>query len=112
VPDASPTTPADIVAYCIAQVVVDELHVHNLLVAPRARGRGLGKRLLALVLDIAARRGARLALLEVRQGNWAALHLYRSLGFTPVGLRRDYYEHPREDALVLRKPDLGRLQHP
>jgi [ribosomal protein S18]-alanine N-acetyltransferase len=97
---------ASIVAYCVAQIVVDELHVHNLLVRPGERSRGVGRRLLRILLGVAARRGARVALLEVRQSNWPALQLYRSLGFEAVALRRDYYERPREDAVLLRKGDL------
>jgi ribosomal-protein-alanine N-acetyltransferase len=97
---------AGIVAYCFTQIVVDELHVHNLLVRPKNRSRGVGRRLMRVLLGIAAGRGARLALLEVRQSNWPALQLYRSLGFEAVGLRRDYYERPREDAVMLRKDDL------
>jgi ribosomal-protein-alanine N-acetyltransferase len=94
------------VAYCITQIVVDEVHVHNLLVRPGDRSRGIGRRLLRILLGVAAGRGARVALLEVRQSNWPALQLYRSLGFEAVALRRDYYERPREDAVVLRKGDL------
>jgi len=112
----APFEPGDrargIVGYCVAQLVVDELHVHNVLVRPAERSRGLGRRLLGLVLGIAARRGARAALLEVRQGNWPALHLYRALGFAAVAVRRDYYDRPREDAVVLRKADLTALLDP
>lgn len=97
---------ASIVAYCMAQIVLDELHVHNLLVRPGERSRGVGRRLLRIILEVAAGRGARVALLEVRQSNWPALQLYRSLGFEAVALRRDYYERPREDAVMLRKGDL------
>jgi ribosomal-protein-alanine N-acetyltransferase len=95
-----------IVAYGAYEVALDEMHIHTLAVAPSHRRRGLGRRLLARVLDLGARRGALSALLEVRQSNWPALALYRSFGFETLYLRRDYYDHPREDALVLRKPDL------
>jgi len=98
--------PRGIVGYCVFEMVLDEVHVHNLAVLPARRRQGLGRRLLALTLDIARRRGARSALLEVRQGNWPALELYRSMGFRPVGRRRDYYTRPTEDAVVLRKNDL------
>jgi ribosomal-protein-alanine N-acetyltransferase len=92
-----------IVGYAMSQIVIDELHLHNLVVRPRARARGLGRRLLGILVGLAAGRGARVALLEVRQGNWAALQLYRSSGFEAVGVRRDYYERPREDAVLLRR---------
>lgn len=96
-----------IVAYGVFQLVADELHIHDLAVAPEQRGHGWGRRLLSLALGVAARRGARTAHLEVRQSNGPALGLYRSVGFVTVGVRRGYYESPPEDALVLTKEGLG-----
>jgi ribosomal-protein-alanine N-acetyltransferase len=95
-----------ILAYCVFRVAADEMHVHDLAVHPARRSRGLGRKLMLLAIGAAARRGARKAILEVRAGNQAAIALYRSLGFQPVLRRRDYYERPREDALVLQHPDL------
>jgi len=89
------------------QTVVDEMHIHNLAVDPARQGRGLGRRLLELSLAVGARRGAQRALLEVRQSNWSAQRLYRSLGFQGVAVRRGYYAHPAEDALLLEKRDLS-----
>ena len=88
-------------AYCAFQLAADEVHVHNLAVVPEARRRGLGRRLLALTLEIAARRGARAAHLEVRAGNAAARALYGAMGFEETGLRRAYYSAPVEDAVLL-----------
>jgi len=96
-----------VIAYCSFQTVVDEMHIHNLAVGPELQGRGLGRRLLELVLALGARRGAERALLEVRQSNWAAQRLYRSVGFHGVAVRRGYYTQPSEDALILEKRDLG-----
>jgi ribosomal-protein-alanine N-acetyltransferase len=93
-------------AYCVFQVILDEMQIHNFAVHPEHRGRGVGRWLLRTTLEIGARRGARSAFLEVRQSNWSALHLYRSVGFQTVSVRRDYYSRPREDALVLRKDNL------
>jgi len=104
---ASPSRGAAVLAYCAFQVVVDELHILDLAVRPERRREGWGRRLLAQVLDLGARRGARLALLEVRRSNWAALALYRAAGFEVAGTRRDYYAQPREDALLLRLETLG-----
>ena len=95
-----------VLAYCSFQTVVDEMHIHNLAVSPDMQGRGLGRRLLDLALGIGARGGAERALLEVRQSNWAAQRLYRSLGFQGVAVRRGYYTHPSEDALILEKRGL------
>lgn len=92
-----------IVAYCVVQVVTDELHVHNLAVRPESRRQGRGRWLLVQALAWGASVGARSAFLEVRQSNWAALALYRSAGFEAISVRREYYERPKEDALVLRR---------
>lgn len=90
-------------AYCAFEAVVDEMEIHDLAVHPAHRGEGLGRRLLQLALEMGARRGARRALLEVRRSNWAAVRLYRSAGFQAVSVRRDYYSHPSEDALILER---------
>lgn len=93
-------------AYSVVQAVADEMHVHNLAVEPEGRRHGLGRLLMDLALDWGRRRGARRAFLEVRPSNTAALALYRSMGFRTLSLRRRYYQHPIEDALVLEKTDL------
>lgn len=94
-------------AYCAFRLVADELHIHNLAVHPERLRGGLGRRLLRLTLDLGLRHGARLALLEVRESNRAALALYAATGFERLANRRDYYERPREDALVLAKALAG-----
>jgi len=99
--------PPSLVGYCVVQTVVDEAHIHDVAVHPDLRRQGVGRWLLALALERAARQGARRAYLEVRQSNWPAVHLYRSLGFEVASMRREYYDRPTEDALVLRKEDLG-----
>jgi ribosomal-protein-alanine N-acetyltransferase len=112
-----PWTAADaqrgIRAYCAFQLAADEVHVHNLAVVPEERRRGLGRRLLALTLEIAAGQGARAAHLEVRAGNAAARALYRGMGFEETGLRRAYYSAPVEDAVLLSRPGLeSNLERP
>jgi ribosomal-protein-alanine N-acetyltransferase len=99
-PPPRPETAA-ICAYCAFRVLLDEMHVMNVAVAPKARRRGLARRLLAFALRRAARAGARTAFLELRAGNREALALYESLGFRVLSRRRGYYRQPFEDALVL-----------
>jgi len=96
-----PEETAGICAYCAFRLVVDEMHVMNVAVAPKARRRGLARRLLRFALRRAAIAGARTAFLELRAGNREALALYESLGFRPLSRRRAYYRQPVEDALVL-----------
>ena len=99
-----------ILAFLCLQTVADEAHVHDLAVEPGRRRRGLGRRLLRLGLDLAWRRGAETAFLEVRRSNEAALALYTAEGFEALAVRRDYYANPREDALVLRREAPGRAR--
>jgi ribosomal-protein-alanine N-acetyltransferase len=90
-----------VVAYCACWIVFDELHINSLAVDPSWRRRGLARRLLRTVLSEAVASGAQSATLEVRRSNEAARGLYEGLGFRVDGVRRDYYQHPREDALIL-----------
>jgi ribosomal-protein-alanine N-acetyltransferase len=81
--------------------VADETHVIDLVVAPANRRRGHARALLRTLLNAARSRGSKVALLEVRRSNGAALTLYASLGFEECGERRAYYPDG-EDALLLR----------
>jgi ribosomal-protein-alanine N-acetyltransferase len=90
-----------IAGFIAARLVGDELHINNVAVRDIYRRRGMGSALLGTVLKEGARRGARLALLEVRVTNAPAQALYESLGFRATGRRRNYYNDPTEDALVM-----------
>jgi tRNA threonylcarbamoyl adenosine modification protein YeaZ/ribosomal-protein-alanine acetyltransferase len=90
-----------VVAYCACWKVFDELHINSLAVDESLRRRGLARQLLRHVILDAHASGARSATLEVRQSNHAARLLYEGLGFHVEGVRRDYYQDPREDALIL-----------
>jgi ribosomal-protein-alanine N-acetyltransferase len=72
----------------------------------------LARRLLRHVLDHAVSAGATAATLEVRRSNTAARALYEGLGFSVEGVRRDYYQDPREDAVIPWKRDLKEGQRP
>ncbi|HQU14783.1 MAG: ribosomal-protein-alanine N-acetyltransferase [Chromatiales bacterium 21-64-14] len=93
----------EVLAYGVMSVGYGEAHVLNLCVRPESRQRGIGRRMLSHLLDLARRHHADTALLEVRPTNHAALVLYTGLGFNQVGLRRAYYPaaRGREDALIL-----------
>jgi ribosomal-protein-alanine N-acetyltransferase len=104
---------AAIRAYGSFRLVLDEVHVMNVAVAPRHRRQGLARWLLAFAMGKLWREGAERCLLEVRAGNAEALALYESLGFRRLGVRRGYYREPPDDALVLgrgRLDEFGRLR--
>jgi ribosomal-protein-alanine N-acetyltransferase len=87
--------------FCSFWRILDELHINNLAVAPQFRRAGVATALLQRVLGEGARLGVRRATLEVRRSNEIARSLYEQFGFRLAGVRRGYYTHPVEDALVL-----------
>lgn len=89
-----------VVAFCLAWCLADELELLDIAVDETCRRRGLGRRLLERVFHEAHERGCVRAFLEVREGNLPALALYGSLGFEQSGRRRRYYADG-EDALLL-----------
>ena len=90
-----------IVGYSVLWCILDQGELANIAILPSRRGAGLGARLLRHVLDVATGRGVERVFLEVRASNEAAHALYRHFGFAETGRRANYYEHPREDALVM-----------
>jgi ribosomal-protein-alanine N-acetyltransferase len=94
-------------AFCACWVILDELHINSLAVAPARRRQGLATALLRAVFREVGPEGVTKATLEVRRSNAAALGLYAALGFAVEGVRKDYYQQPREDALVLWCRDLA-----
>lgn len=81
----------------------EEAEILNIAVFPENRRRGAATRLLNTLLRDAVLHGARRAVLEVREHNLPALGLYQRFSFSPCGRRPHYYDHPREDALILEK---------
>ncbi len=93
----------EVCGYVGSQTVLGESDMMNLAVAPAYRRQGLGRRLAEALCDALREKGSTCLLLEVRRSNDAALALYASLGFAQIGVRPNYYFHPTEDALILRK---------
>ena len=90
-----------VVGYAGLLVVADEGYITNVAVRPESRRAGVAGALLDVFLRFAE--GNRLAFLtlEVRASNYGAIALYGSRGFRGVGRRANYYEHPREDAIIM-----------
>lgn len=90
-----------IVAYCGYWGVVGEGHIYNVAVKNSTRRQGVGYRMLEELINRATSRGITSLTLEVRQSNVSAMHLYKKLGFTEVGIRKDFYTKPLEDAIIM-----------
>ena len=93
----------DLLGYVWARFVLDEGDIGNIAVAPGFRRRGAGAALLKALLEEAERRQAAVVQLEVRESNLAARRLYEKNGFETVGKRKNYYEKPAEDAILMSK---------
>ena len=89
-----------VLGYAGLSAVLDEGYIDNVAVAPAWRRCGIARRLLEVFCRFAEEKLAFLTL-EVRASNEAAIALYASLDFQPVGRRKNYYENPREDAMLM-----------
>ena len=90
-----------LVGYIGVQTVLDEGYINNVAVRPEYRRRGIAAALISLLAERAQAIGLAFMTLEVRESNVPAIALYEKLGFTTVGKRKNYYEKPREDAILM-----------
>lgn len=92
-----------VAGYVGSQTVMGETDMMNIAVHPDYRRRGLAEALVNALVEDLKKQESHCLTLEVRASNEAAQKLYEKLGFAQVGLRKNYYRNPREDALILRK---------
>ncbi|MDH5766439.1 MAG: ribosomal protein S18-alanine N-acetyltransferase [Gammaproteobacteria bacterium] len=92
-------------AYGIISVAANEAHILNVCVATELRGKGLGRKMLHKLVDVASQHDTDSLFLEVRRSNTVAIQLYMDEGFNEIGVRKDYYPagEGKEDALVFAK---------
>lgn len=93
----------EVAGYVGSQTVMDESDMMNVAVHPDYRRKGIAEKLVTELVEALKKRDSRCLTLEVRASNEPARALYEKLGFVQVGLRKNYYRNPREDALILRK---------
>ena len=89
--------------YVGSQTVLDETDMMNIAVHPDCRRKGIAAALITELVSRLKARGSRVLRLEVRESNFSAIALYEALGFTQLGLRKNYYKNPKENALILGK---------
>jgi len=90
-----------ILGYLGVMFVLDELHINTIGTLPGEEGRGVASSLMDEAWADAKVRGLKRATLEVAVSNERAIALYYRYGFAPVGVRKNYYEKIKEDALIL-----------
>lgn len=93
----------EILGYCGFLYVLDEAEIPNVCVKASARRQGVGRKMLEVLITEAKTLGIAVLYLEVRESNEAAKALYASLGFLPNGIRKNFYEQPQENAVLMSK---------
>ncbi len=91
----------EILGYVGFYISIDEADITNIAVAKTERRQGIGRSLMENVKSVCEKKGVRMIGLEVRAGNEPAKELYSGMGFKEVGVRKDFYRCPTEDACVM-----------
>ncbi len=90
-----------VTGYAGLLMIAGEGDVTNIAVFPENRGRGTGSFLTETLISEGRKRGMNAFTLEVRVSNQPAIHIYEKLGFRSEGVRKGFYEKPKEDALIM-----------
>lgn len=90
-----------IVGYCIVYFVLDEAEIARVAVDASLRKQGVGQELLRKTCHICKEKGIERLLLDVREGNENARRFYQAFGFEVDGLRKNFYDNPKEHAVLM-----------
>ena len=91
----------EIVGYIGAHNILGEVYITNVAVSKAFRRKGIAEKLIKTLVGFCENEGMEFVTLEVRRSNEAAKKLYSKMGFEEVGERKDFYENPREDAILM-----------
>ena len=93
----------EILGYIGIVCVPEDGDITNVAVKRSRQNGGIGKKLVETMIEKSAKRGVKNIFLEVRVSNAPAIHVYESCGFENVGLRKNYYDDPKEDAYIMKR---------
>ena len=91
----------EVAGYVGLMYVLDEGYISNVAVAQRFRRNGIAKALIEALTARSAEKELAFLTLEVRQSNAPAIAMYETCGFETVGTRKNYYDKPTEDAILM-----------
>lgn len=91
----------ELVGYISFTKILDECQIVNVATAEKSRGKGVGSALILTLLDYANKNGIKKLFLEVRASNVPAISLYKKFGFLAVGVSKNHYSLPTEDAILM-----------
>lgn len=92
-----------VIGYIGSWYIIDEAHINNVAISPDYRGKGYGRQMMEYFIDMCRKDMINAITLEVRRSNEVAQNLYKSMGFVPAGVRKEYYSDNREDAIIMWK---------
>lgn len=90
-----------VIAYVLGRLIAPEGEIYRVAVLPEKRCRGIGYRILDYAVKTSKGQGLERLFLEVRSQNIPAIKLYTAYGFKRIGIRKNYYKNPADDAIVM-----------
>lgn len=90
-----------VVGYCGLWGILDEGQITNVAIRKEKQGQGIGTLLLQQLLEQGYQNGLLEYTLEVRESNLNAIHVYKKLGFREEGVRKNFYQNPAENAIIM-----------
>lgn len=93
----------DIIGYIATSHVIDTMDILSIVVSKSYQQKGIATKLLYYIFDFAKNLNIHKILLEVRISNTKAISLYEKCGFKKISLRKNYYQSPTEDAIIMEK---------
>lgn len=93
----------DIIGYVATSHVIDTMDILSIVVSKTHQQKGIATKLLYYIFDFAKNLNINKILLEVRISNTKAISLYEKCGFKKISLRKNYYQSPTEDAIIMEK---------
>lgn len=91
-----------LLGYCVLLCTGEEADITNVCTASEVRGKGVATEMLTALMEVGMSRGVKEFFLEVREENTPARKLYEKMGFEVIGLRKNYYEEPKEHAVLMK----------
>lgn len=92
----------EILGTCGLHLILGEGEITNVAVKKTARGKGIATTMMQRMIEDGTKKGAKSFVLEVRKSNQSAIHVYEICGFEQIGIRKNFYELPWEDAVVMK----------
>ena len=91
-----------VVGYISYTVILDECQIVNVAIVPTLRKMGIGSKIIEAFLEEIKNEGVKSAFLEVRESNLPAINLYKKFGFLEIGISKNHYSKPTENAILMK----------